>query len=75
MGSKKTYLNCRTCGKRIYLNPKLKLDINWWGDIQPETDYWNVERREVYCNAYCSLKRHEEIRHGKRIHYSTGTYC
>lgn len=27
----------------------------------PVSNYWNVFRREVYCDAECSLNRHKEI--------------
>lgn len=56
------FLNCAQCDRKIRLNPKLRVDITWWGKVQPETNYWNIERKEVYCNVYCSFERHEELR-------------
>lgn len=53
----KEYINCDVCGKKILLLPKwIPVDINWWGDRQPNTHYWNVERKEVYCGVECSDK-------------------
>lgn len=56
------FVKCAQCGKKIKLNPKVPVELTYWGEIQPMTYYWNNERREVYCNVYCSFKRHEELR-------------
>ena len=51
----KEYLNCFVCEKKILLLPRqYPVDIHWWGDRQPDTHYWNVERKEVYCSPTCS---------------------
>ena len=56
------YINCIVCGKRINMLPYAEVDIHWWGKVQPDTDYWNLEFHEVYCGPVCSLKAHENRR-------------
>lgn len=51
---------CDYCRKDIILLWDKPVDDRFWGDVQPGTNYWNNERREIYCDPYCSLRRHEE---------------
>jgi hypothetical protein len=51
---------CAVCG--FYVLAVWNRDRKQW---EPESVYWNTERKEMYCCAEHSLKRHEDLQHNK----------
>lgn len=49
---------CVVCSKDVYQN-KSPHNLNKWS---PESKYWNLKQKEIYCGVDCSFKRHEERR-------------
>jgi len=49
---------CAVCGKDVYQNQNLYNKDKW----SPDSKYWNLEHKEIYCGVEHSLHAYEERR-------------